>query len=207
MVDIDRILERARAWTKRRCIYALGGGGLDPDDDDPQGPSQNGYGLDCSGWDAYVEGISRIQPCFPHFGGEAWIKGKLVRGGWINVDSSILDARTTQIVFEETLRPCLGGRVCFPSKYRNGRIVEYGHEGTIVKVPAEWPEDWELMGDGERTELFSLVKVIDCNASTWRKRTGYAVAETTMAALWNRPDVVMMRFKGLPEESPEEDSE
>lgn len=170
--------------------YKLGAGGRNPRAATPFTVRDGVLGCDCIGFVLWCLGIDRYQPeLFPLY------------DGWINTDSCIMDANGGQKFFERIYRPEVGALVVFPGivDRKTGKRKRIGHVGIISSVPAEWPSpvEWELMSRRERSKLLKLVKVVDCAAASSRRILRRAVKETT-AAGWNKPDMVWVRFKGLP---------
>ncbi len=185
------------AITKARLVaassptrYVLGAGGRSPSAPTPFTIRNGRLGSDCIGFTLWCLGLDRYCPkVFPYY------------EGWINTDSAIMDARGKKAMFEEIDRPELGSMVIFPSiRNKDGKMTRMGHVAIVVEVPAEWPSktEWASLSPRSRTALLKLVKVIDCNASPGRRILSRAVGLTTAAAMWDKPDRVWVRFRGLP---------
>lgn len=177
--------------------YKLGAGGRNPEAENPFTTREGVLGCDCVGFVLWAWGLDRFQPTFPKY------------GGWINTDSAIDDAKTTQTFFEQISGPEAGALVVFPGIAKNGRRVRIGHVALVVDVPdavklaarteAErlgislltfWSTPSKL-----RTQLMKLVAVVDCAAAKTRRILGHAVKQTTAAASWDKPDTVWLRYK------------
>ena len=145
-------------------------GGKDPLADHPADWS---YGkrsptCDCIGFIAWSLGFDRYQPV--HFDRNK--KGKVIYGGYINTNSSILAANSLEPSwFEEVCAPELGCLVVYGGT-RNKKTGKRraGHIGIVVgPLPAEW--------DPEANECWRALRVVHCSSSNDRI-TGGAIQET-----------------------------
>jgi hypothetical protein len=184
---------RARAVMRSRMIaaapsrYKLGAGGRSPLAPTPFTTRDGVLGCDCVGFTAWCLGHDRYQPkTFSHY------------DGWINTDSLIADARGGRSWYEPTYRPEPGDVVVFPSITRNGERVRIGHIGLVTSVPADMPVDVYALSDTERRRWLLKVGVIDCAGALSRRLNGKAVAQTTAAASWDKPDAMFARCKRAP---------
>lgn len=116
-------------------------GGTDPTAPDPFSRWSDGGSprrtSDCIGGAAWCSGFDRYQPQrFAH-----------IYSGWINTDSSLMDARGPARCFRDLGRPEPGALIVCRSGSRGHRV---GHVGVVVSVPAEWdPADlgcWQAIG-------------------------------------------------------------
>lgn len=200
--------------TTQKATYKLGAGGRNPEAGHPFTVRDGVLGSDCSGFVRWCWQIDRYQPkWFPLY------------DGWINCDSLILAGargaarldlfargKTYGEDFESSFphdrfiagpayEALPGDAVVYPSIWKNDVRKRVGHEGIVVEVPVKAPtrEEWEtIYSNKDRANYLKGIKVIDCNASKWRRLKGKAIAETTAYAIWNKPDAVFVRFLGLP---------
>lgn len=180
-VTVEQAIARARALTELPIRYVLGAGGRDPKVTDPQSEVRRGgrtfRGLDCSGAACYILGFDRYQPEFEP------------RGGWVNTDGIIEDARGGRQLFEPVDYPEPGCLVVFPGVDldRDGKRDRIGHVAFVVEPPAEWDPS---------TPQFELLRIIDCAPSnariSWSKG---AVAEHRATYFAGKH-----RFRGLERE-------
>lgn len=121
-------VSRARSACGRGIHYALGAGGMHPED--PL-PSRNGL-CDCSGFIAWALGRNRHDPEMP--------------GGWIETSAIVRDALAMK---GEGLFDALkwgdaqpGDLVVYGDRYEPGtrRLIHQGHVGIIASVGATGPE-------------------------------------------------------------------
>lgn len=143
-------IARARSAIGHRTAYRLGKGGMNPSSPVPWDASG---GCDCSGFIAWVLGISRLSDT-------PWYKK--FNGGWIETTAIVRDARTPFGFFDEV--PW--------EEARPGMIVVYGddngHQGHVGMVTRF------KRGGGPH-------RVIHCSSGNY-KRTGDAIQETEPTA-------------------------
>jgi hypothetical protein len=177
-------VERARRIAAKPSVYVLGAGGRDPLAETPFTVRDGRRGSDCVGFTSWCLGHDRYQPAT--FG---------LFSGWINTDSLMTDARGKQSWYAQVAKPEPGDVVVFPSILVNGDRKRMGHIALVVSVPRDFPQDFSFtMPDTVRRRWLSKVGVIDCAGSRIRKERGYAVAETTAAASWDKPDAIFARL-------------
>jgi hypothetical protein len=107
---------------------------------------------DCSGFVAWCLGYDRYQPdLFSTY------------GGWVSVDSAIIDARTSRQWFDLTEKPQAGDLIAYPSIDVNhdGSRDRVGHIGMVV----------------ETAGAMRLMQVAHCSKGNDR-RIGRAIAAT-----------------------------
>lgn len=177
-----RAVERARRIAALPSRYILGTGGRSPSTSTPFTTKNSQTGSDCVGFTCWCLGHDRFQPTsFPHY------------GGWINTDSLLMDARGNRTWYDVVARPEPGDVVVFPSVHKDGKRVRIGHIGLVVAVPDDFPDDFSFTRDDRRVWL-ERVGVIDCAGSVARRARGRAVAGTTAAASWDKPDALFCRL-------------
>lgn len=216
-ISVASAIKRAQAIASSKPTrYKLGAGGRNPSAPTPFTVRDGILGSDCIGFVLWCLGLDRYQPkAFPYY------------EGWINTDSAIMDARGEQSIFEEC-EPELGCLVIFPSIHKDGRMVRMGHVGIVVGLPEmpwiatklkqgdkgplvkDLQQQLGILDDGDfgpktakalksyRSLYLRRVRVIDCNASLLRRLKSQAVGEGPASAMWDKPDTVWVRFKGLP---------
>lgn len=165
--------------------YKLGAGGTSPDAPTPFTVRDGVLGSDCIGFVLWCLGQPRFQKTFPHY------------GGWINTDSSIADARSTNYLWRIVNQPEPGDVVVFPSIYKDGKRARIGHIGLIVACGVDtsrWTANLWKRDKSDRATFLRHIKVIDCAAALSRRILGRAIKETTAAASWNKPDAVFLRM-------------
>lgn len=149
-------------------------GGADPYAPHPGSPSYGNrvWTADCIGFVAWCLGLDRYQP------------GELPsRGGYLNTDSALIDARTSRRYFAEVEVPEPGDIVVYGSKYALGVRTEVGHVGLVVAAPTGL-DPW-------------TARVVDCSASASRK-VGAAVSERPDARVWRRRGSWLRYVRALP---------
>jgi hypothetical protein len=179
-----RAVRRARLVATLGSTYVLGAGGRNPDAPNPFTTRDGMLGCDCVGFTSWCLGHDRFQPGrFAHY------------DGWINTDSMIADARGRRTWYAPIARPEPGDVVVFPSITRDGKRIRLGHVGLVVAVPDEFPEAFAFhWPDVTRRGWLARVRVIDCAGSALRRKAGRAVAETSAAASWDKPDALFCRL-------------
>ena len=174
-------VERARRIAAKPSVYVLGAGGRNPKADVPFTKRDGKYGSDCVGFTCWCLGHDRYQPTsFSYY------------SGWINTDSLMDDARGKQSWYIEVAVPRPGDVVVFPSIYKDGARLRMGHIALVCEVPDDMPAG--VWARHDRKAWLERVKVIDCAAAKSRKLMGRAVAETTAAASWDKPDAIWARL-------------
>jgi hypothetical protein len=178
-----RAVQRARLMTQLPTRYVLGAGGRDPKADTPLTKRDGVLGSDCIGLTCWALGHDRYQPGSFDF-----------YSGWINTDSMMMDARRDCTWYAPTAMPVPGDVVVFPSIIADGVRQRIGHIGLIVEVPDDLPPDVWSEPAASRRAWLQRIKVIDCASSAARRNRGHAVAETTAAASWDKPDAMFCRL-------------
>lgn len=182
----ERAVDRAQRIAAMPSRYVLGAGGRSPNAVTPFTVRDGVLGCDCVGFTSWCLGHDRYQPkTFPHY------------DGWINTDSLMSDARDTCTWYEPIARPEPGDVVVFPSIHRNGARVRMGHIGLVTDVPDDFPDDFRFT-QADRRSWLAHVTVIDCAGAASRRANGHAVAETTAAASWDKPDAMFARCVRVP---------
>jgi hypothetical protein len=183
-----RAVARARVIAARPSLYILGAGGRNPKNDTPFTLKDNRLGSDCVGFTAWCLGHDRYQPkSFPFY------------DGWINTDSLMMDAKAKRTWYARIGKPEPGDVVVFPSIVQDGVRKRIGHIGLVTFVPRDIPDDVYSLSDTERRRWLKQVGVIDCAGSQGRRLNGRAVAETSAAASWDKPDAMFARCTRAPE--------
>lgn len=174
-------VERARRLTFKPSVYILGAGGRDPKAETPFTKKEGKLGSDCVGFTCWCLGHDRYQPStFPLY------------DGWINTDSLMLDARGRRTWYTDVATPQPGDVVVFPSIHNNGKRIRMGHIGLVVEVPTGMPAG--VWSRHDRREWLERVRVIDCAGASGRRLRGHAIAETSAAASWDKPDAIWARL-------------
>jgi CHAP domain-containing protein len=182
-----RAVQRARLIAAGTSRYKLGAGGRSPLAMTPFTDRDGVLGCDCVGFTCWCLGHDRYQPKTFHY-----------YDGWINTDSLMSDARGKQDWYEPARKPEPGDVVVFPSIVRNGERVRIGHIALVTSVPGDVPDDVYSLPDLERRRWLLKVGVIDCAGALSRRLHNRAVAETTAAASWDKPDAMFARCKRAP---------
>jgi hypothetical protein len=117
---------------------------------------------DCSGFAAWVLGISRYQEDKK----KPWSKAI----PWIETTAIVADATGPQLLFKKVILPRPGCLVVYGD---NGR--KQGHVGVISRFVSSWDFD-----------------VIDCNASLARKIGGKAIGEGSRHAFLGNPRAIFV---------------
>lgn len=181
-----RAVDRAQRIAAMPSRYVLGAGGRDPRALTPFTMRDGVLGSDCVGFTSWCLGHDRYQPkTFPRY------------DGWINTDSLMADANDARTWYGPVSRPEPGDVVVFPSIYRDGQRRRMGHIGLVVDVPDDFPEDFHF-AHHDRSLWLTRVAVIDCAGARSRREKGYAVAQTTAAASWDKPDAMFARCVRAP---------
>lgn len=181
-----RAVERAHRIALNRSLYIMGAGGRDPKAETPFTKKGGLLGSDCVGFTCWCLGHDRYQTSFPLY------------DGWINTDSLMSDAIGRRTWYSAIAKPEPGDVVVFPSIVKDGKRLRIGHIALVTDVPADMPDDVYALSDTERRRWLLKVKVIDCAGAHSRKLRGYAVAETTAAASWDKPDAMFARCVRAP---------
>lgn len=162
----DRRAARALSACDMHIEYRLGKGGMKPNDPVPHDSEQ---GCDCSGFVAWVLGISRQCARIP--------------GGWIETTLVWKDARGTRKVFEQVSTPMPGDLIVYPDKSytvteggQRTRKTRQGHIGVVTRVAGG-----------------KVTRVVHCSAGNFR-RTGRAVQETD-AKVFVDHGAICVRYK------------
>lgn len=181
-------VHKARVLATEPSRYILGAGGRSPKAPEPFTLKDGYEGCDCIGFVCWLLAIDRFQP---------YVEAGTIReyGGWINCDSAIGDSHSAQAVFERVSKPAVGDIVIYPSK---APFRRHGHVGLITRVngdTSDWTDHLWSRPSSERKKFLAKLEVIDCAAALSRRLRGKAIAVTTAAASWNKPDAMFLRYK------------
>ena len=167
ILDAARLKQRVgRAFTSigRGTRYRMGNGGFHPQD---SVPTRNGF-CDCSGWLAWVLGMSRYQ-------GD---KGKSFSNNfpWVETSAIYRDAKRDNYVFVEIPVPVPGCVVVYPDHKVLG-VRREGHTGLVI----------EVLSNGK-------IMTIDCSSSNGGK-TKESIRYLDRTSLWKSKKAIFCVLK------------
>lgn len=175
-LDVEDVVHRALMCVKAPVRYHLEypNGGTDPTANLPC--DEHTHFLDCSGFNAWVQGFDRFQPGTFKF----W-------GGYLNTDSKIHEAEADGEWFTVLETPEVGCMIVgetFTIPGANGSNVRrIGHEGTVVDV-----SEWGSKG-------LAGISVVHCSPSNYKFTDSKSAIFKTSGALWrDYPKHVFLRF-------------
>lgn len=117
--------------------------------------------LDCSGFNAWVQGFDRYQPGYFKY----W-------DGYINTDSKIHEAEVDGIWFTIHDEPEVGDMIVGESERVPNERVKIGHEGTVVDV-----SEWKSKG-------LAGIQVVHCSPSNYKYTDNKSAIFKTSGLLW-----------------------
>jgi hypothetical protein len=154
---VGRALKCVGAPIKYHLEYP--NGGTDPEAIMPC-DEHTGF-LDCSGFNAWVQGFDRYQPGDFKY----W-------DGYLNTDSKIAEAEERGVWFTIHTEPEVGDMIVGESERVPGERVKIGHEGTVVDI-----SEWNSRG-------LAGIQVVHCSPSNYKFTDSKSAVFKTNGALW-----------------------